>query len=61
MAKRKNPVIGFVASTELQQRIQQVATREDRTISQIVERCVEVGIDNVEKALGAGDAGTQSK
>ena len=56
VAKRKNPVIGFVAPPELQQRIQQVATREDRTISQIVKRCVEQGIGIVEREMGGENA-----
>ncbi|WP_296053199.1 hypothetical protein [uncultured Alteromonas sp.] len=56
MAKRKNPTIGFVAPPELQQRIQDLAMREDRTVSQIVKRCVEEGISSVERAVGGEHA-----
>jgi predicted DNA-binding protein len=56
VAKRKNPTIGFVAPPELQQRIQDLAMREDRTVSQIVKRCVEEGISSVERAVGGEHA-----
>lgn len=56
MANQKNPTIGFVAPLELQQRIKALATRDDRTVSQIVKRCVEQGIEIVERDLGVENA-----
>lgn len=51
MAKKKYPVIGFCPTGELDQRIRELAMREDRSVSQIVKRCVEAGIERVEKGF----------
>lgn len=56
MSQHKNPTIGFRASSELEQRIKEIATREDRPVSQIVKRCVECGIGQVEKGYANAHA-----
>lgn len=56
MANQKNPTIGFVAPLELKQRIQELAIRDERTVSQIVKRCVEQGIEIVEREMGGEHA-----